>query len=188
MAKIYEIVKYGTPVLREKAEPVAEVTDEIRALARDMFATMHAANGVGLAAEQVGKRIALCVVQIPVEYDVEEEGGPRLNRDDLLRLALVNPRIVETSARTWKMSEGCLSFPDITGSVERPWAITLEFTDLHGKPRREQLQGFLARACQHEIDHLQGVVFIDRMSYARRLALKGRLRRLKDNTEAGAQP
>lgn len=180
MPHIYPIVTYGDPVLRQPAAPIPEVTDEIRTLARDMFATMRRANGVGLAAEQIGRPIALCVIEIPASYDTETDDGPRLNPDNLLKLALVNPKIVESSKRTWKLSEGCLSFPEISGSVERPWSITIEFTDLQGHPRRETVHGFLARACQHEIDHLNGTVFIDHFSYARRLALKGRLRRLAD--------
>ena len=187
MAKIYDLVKYGSPVLREKASPIESVTDKIRTLARDMFATMKEAKGVGLAAQQIGLTKAICVVEIPKEYDCEEEGGPRLNRDDMLKVALINPRIVEASEETWKMSEGCLSFPDINGSVERPWSVTIEYTDLQGKPRRETVHGFLARACQHEIDHLGGTVFIDRMSYARRFSLKGKLKRLKDATETSLQ-
>jgi len=183
MAKVYEIVKYGDPVLRQQTEPIAEVTDDIRALAKDMFATMQAARGVGLAGPQIGLSKAICVVEIPTDYDVEEEGGPRLNRDELLKMALINPRIVAESDDVWKMSEGCLSFPDITGAVERPWSVTIEFVDLQGTPRREEVHGFLARACQHEIDHLNGKVFVDRMSYARRLALKGKLKRLKAETE-----
>ncbi len=183
MAKVYEIVKYGDPVLRKQTEPIGEVTEEIRVLAQDMFATMQAAHGVGLAGPQIGLSKAICVVEIPADYDVEEEGGPRLNRDDLLKMAMVNPKIVAASDDVWKMSEGCLSFPEITGAVERPWSVTVEFVDLDGKARREEVHGFLARACQHEIDHLNGKVFVDRMSYARRLALKGKLKRLKAETE-----
>ena len=116
MSRILNIHTYGDPVLREPARPVASITPEIRELVADMYATMRAAQGVGLAAQQVGRTEAVCIIEIPEEYDREEENGPRLNPDVPLSLVLVNPEIVEKSNETCTMEEGCLSFPDIRGA------------------------------------------------------------------------
>ena len=182
MAKVLPIRTYGDPVLREKARPVPAVTPEIRALAEDMFATMRAAQGVGLAAQQVGRTEAVCVVELPESYDIEDENGPRLNPDVPLALALVNPRIVEASDETCSMEEGCLSFPEIRGNVERPWSVDIEHLGLDGKVRRTRLNGFFARAAQHEMDHLAGELFVDHFSHVKKLAVRGKLKRLQAET------
>ena len=182
MAKVLPIRTYGDPVLREKARPVPAVTPEIRALAEDMFATMRAAQGVGLAAQQVGRTEAVCVVELPESYDIEDENGPRLNPDVPLALALVNPRIVEASDETCSMEEGCLSFPDIRGNVERPWSVVIEHLGLDGQVRRTRLNGFFARAAQHEMDHLAGELFVDHFSHVKKLAVRGKLKRLQAET------
>lgn len=175
---------YGDPVLRRTAHPVPAVDDALRRTIDRMFDAMHKANGVGLAAQQVGLDIAVCVVEIPPDTDVETEGGPRLNPDSLLRIALVNPKIVSTSDDVWSMSEGCLSFPGITGSVSRPWSVTVDFLDAAGAPRRETFHGFLARAVQHEIDHLNAVLFTDHFSHVKKIASRTKLKRLRDDTLA----
>jgi len=182
MSQILPIRTYGDPVLREPSRPVEAVTPEIRQLVDDMFTTMRASQGVGLAAQQVGRTEAVCVLEIPESYDVEEEGGPRLNPDVPLRFALINPRIVEASSRTCSMEEGCLSFPGITGSVDRAWSIAVEHLDLNGEPRITKLQGFFARAAQHEMDHLAGDLFIDHFSHVKKFAVRGRLKRLQAET------
>ena len=182
MAKILNIRTYGDPILREAARPVPAVTPEIQALVEDLFATMRASQGVGLAAQQVGRTEAVCVVELPESYDVEDEQGPRLNPDIPLALALVNPRIVEASDETCSMEEGCLSFPDIRGNVERPWSVVIEHLGLDGRVRRTRLNGFFARAAQHEMDHLAGELFIDRFSHVKKLAVRGKLKRLQAET------
>ena len=174
MAKKLPIVKYGAEVLREKAEPVAEVTQELRDLAEKMIDTMHAAEGVGLAAEQVGRKEAICVLDVPEEYDRDKE-GLRLNPDVEMPLVLVNPLIVRASKESESLSEGCLSFPDITGTVRRPKTIDLEYLGLDNQKKAITLTGFYARAAQHEIDHLEGKVFTDRLSSLRRTMIKRKL-------------
>jgi peptide deformylase len=178
----YPIRIYGDPVLRTPAEPIREVDDSIRALARDMLETMRAESGVGLAAQQIGKTIALCVVHVPKEYDVDEEGR-RLNPETTMPLVLINPKLAKVSEAADKAEEGCLSFPDIRGKIPRAVEITVEFLDTQGQPRRLDLQRFAARVVQHEIDHLNGVLFIDRMSRVRRVAINGQLKRMKKETE-----
>ncbi|HXI20458.1 MAG TPA: peptide deformylase, partial [Gemmatimonadales bacterium] len=136
----------GSPVLRTESAPVETVDEEIRRFIADLFETMTAARGVGLAANQVGvaRRVAV----------VEAEGE---------RLVLVNPRILETSGRD-TAEEGCLSIPDLYGDVTRPLRIVLEATDEAGALYRRELAGLPARAVQHEIDHLDGILFLDHLS------------------------
>lgn len=174
--------QYGDPVLRQKAEYIKEINETIRILARDMVKTMRAANGVGLAAEQVGKTVSLCVVELPAVMDCNEDGVPN-NPYIPMPLTLINPVILHAGKETTIREEGCLSFPDIVGKIERPWSVTVRYKDLSGQYHEQAFHGMLARVVQHEIDHLNGVLFIDRMSHAKRLALKGRLKRLRQETE-----
>lgn len=182
MSKIQPIRTYGDPVLREPARPVKAFTKEIEALVDDLFATMRASQGVGLAAQQIGRTEAVCVVELPEGYDVEEENGPRLNPGVPLSLALVNPKIVEASDETCSMEEGCLSFPDVRGNVERPWRVVIEHLGADGKLRKTALNGFFARAAQHEMDHLAGELFIDHFSYVKKLAVRTKLKQLRAET------
>lgn len=182
MSHVLPIRTYGDPVLREPARPVAKLTPEIQTLIDDLFATMRASQGVGLAAQQVGRTESICVVELPEAYDREDEEGPRLNPDVPLALVLINPKIVEESDETCSMEEGCLSFPDVRGNVERAWSVVVEHLDREGRPRQTKLNGFFARAAQHEIDHLAGELFVDRFSYVKKLAVKTKLRQLRDET------
>jgi len=147
----------GSPVLRQRAAPVAQVDDEVRRLVADLFATMHNNNGVGLAANQIG---------IPRRVAVVDVGD-----DDPEPLVLINPRIVQTSEVTETAEEGCLSIPEIYADVERPLAVTVEALDLDGRACQRQVSGFKARAVQHEIDHLDGVLFLDHLSAVKRSLL-----------------
>ena len=183
MSRELAIQTYGNPVLRRTATPVAAVTPELKKLAKDMILTMHRANGVGLAAQQVGRPEAVGVVDVPADHDTEEKGGPRLNPGVEMPLVLFNPVITDASEdETSSMDEGCLSFPGINGAVERPWRIRVEFLDLDGNPRTQELQGYFARAVQHEIDHLNGTLFIDHFKYVKKLAVRNKLNRLKADT------
>ena len=155
----------GSPVLRQRAEPVARVDDEIRRLVDDLFETMRAAKGVGLAAPQVGMSQRVAVV------DVGEDVGPPL--------VLINPRIVESSDEVETAEEGCLSIPEIFGDVERPYAVVLEALDRDAKPYRIAVSGYQARAVQHEIDHLDGILFLDRLSAVRRSLLLAKWKKLR---------
>lgn len=186
MSKELSIETYGADVLRMTAVPVEAVTDALRKLADDMVLTMHRANGVGLAAQQVGHTEAVCVIDVPADYDVEEKGGPRLNPGVKMPMVMFNPVITEASEdETSTQEEGCLSFPGINGNVERPWRVKVRYLDREGKEREQELVGYFARAAQHEIDHLNGKLFIDRFTYVKKLAVRGKLNRLKADTLAG---
>lgn len=167
---------FGDEVLRAKAQPVGEVTDDIRQLARDMLATMYASRGVGLAAEQVGRTERICVIDVPV--DAEKEECRVANAGIAMPLVLVDPEILE-SAGQQRDEEGCLSFPGICVSITRADQVTLRYTDLEGQRRTITVRGLLARAVQHEVDHLDGVLLVDRMSAIQRLSVAGKLKRMR---------
>ena len=143
---IMEVLHLGNPVLREKSEPVAAVTQEIVQLVSDMFETMDMQRGVGLAAPQVGKLLRMFVITI----------------DDGVRRVFINPQIIETSVETCEIEEGCLSIPDVWESITRPSRVTVQALDEHGRPFTIEADGYLARVIQHEYDHLDGVLYIDR--------------------------
>jgi peptide deformylase len=170
---------YGDPVLREESQPVEKITPQLRELVQSMMETMHAERGIGLAAQQVGRTESVCVIDLPEEHDLDDD-GERLNPGVEMPMVLFNPEIVEVSKKTTGLEEGCLSFPDINGRIDRPWSIKLRYVNLEGEPIEMEAHGMLARVMQHEIDHLNGVLFIDRMSHVKRLALKGKLKRLRE--------
>jgi len=155
----------GSPVLRQRAPAVARVDDVVRRLVDDLFETMRAAKGVGLAAPQVGASQRVAVV------DVGEEFPPPL--------VLINPRIVESGAEVELAEEGCLSIPEIFGDVERPARVVLEALDREGEPYRVTVSGYKARAVQHEIDHLDGILFLDRLSAVKRGLLLAKWKKLR---------
>ena len=173
---------YGDPVLRMKATPVTKVDDRLRKLADDMVETMHAEDGVGLAAQQVGETVALCVVDIPVSADTTEDGR-RLNPDVPMPMALFNPVIVESSNEMDVCEEGCLSFPEIRAPVTRSAEVVVRWTDRGGATCEHRLRGLAARCVQHEMDHLNGVLISDRMSAVKKISLSGKLKRLRRETE-----
>ena len=152
-----EVVQFPDPRLKKVSEPVTEVTDEIRELARDMIEVMYDEPGIGLAAPQVGASIRMFVID--TEWSDEDKGkNPQV---------ILNPEIVSRAGRiTWE--EGCLSVPDYTATVERDAEIVLKGEDLDGKPIEEKCEGLRAVCMQHEIDHLDGVLFIDRISRLKR--------------------
>ena len=170
------ILKYGSSILRQKAVPVAAVTKEIRALAEGMLEAMHSVNGVGLAAPQVGRSEALCVIDIP--EDAEDKAFVEANAGIAMPLIMINPEITERMG-TLRRSEGCLSFPDLHVEISRAKTVTFAYTDLDGKRHVATASGLLARAVQHEIDHLGGTLLYDKMSPAQRLVHARRLRDIK---------
>jgi peptide deformylase len=155
----------GSPVLRQRADQVSGVDDAVRQLIDDLFDTMYAAKGVGLAANQVG--IAQRVAVVDTGGDAPEP------------LVLVNPTIVHRGEETETSEEGCLSIPEIFGDVERPLSIIVEATDRSGTRLRLATSGYQARAIQHEIDHLDGVLFIDHLSAVKRGLLLSKWKRLR---------
>lgn len=178
---ILEVRFFGDPVLRETGDVVEAFDDDLRALAGDMVETMKAEQGVGLAAQQVGLARMVCVVEVPAEYDTSEE-GERENPDIEMPLVLVNPRIKGTTEDEWTMDEGCLSFPGITAPITRPYSISFTYQDVDGETHEREAQGFVARVIQHEVDHLNGVLFVDHMTTVKRVALSGRLKRMRKET------
>jgi len=177
---IREIVIYGDPVLRKKGRQVNEITEEIRTLAQDMLETMHDAHGVGLAAQQVGESIQLTVVDVS---DAENRpsrmwiDGQEVDPKEHMPLILINPQL-ELGRETEIGPEGCLSFPEITADISRAEHINVKALDLDGKPVTFEADGLLSRAIQHETDHLNGILFIDRMSSATKATLGSKLKKL----------
>ena len=165
---VLNIVKYGAGVLREKAVPVTAINDDIRALVTDMLASMYAAEGVGLAAEQIGRTEAICVIDIPAE----EACGVKMP------LVLINPEIRELDGQQCGQ-EGCLSFPGIYVQVKRAEKAVVDYMDLDGNAASVEATGLLSRALQHEIDHLNGVLLVDKMSAVQKVAHAGKLKRMK---------
>jgi peptide deformylase len=165
---ILPIIETPDPRLREKSTPVEAVTDEVRTLIDDMFETMYAAPGIGLAAIQIGvpKRILVIDLQEP-----EEEGGEAV-RDPLV---FINPEILEASEQTQLYNEGCLSVPEMYAEVERSARIRARWLDRDGKTHEEELDGLLAICLQHEMDHLEGILFIDHLSRLKREMLLKKL-------------
>jgi peptide deformylase len=179
------IRKYGDPILRAKGKSVAEIDDNIRELAANMLETMHGVNGIGLAAQQVGEALQLTIVDIsPVEDRPSTMAldGIEVDPKQNMPLVLVNPEI-ETGPEKEIGSEGCLSFPEITGDVERAQWTKVRAKNLEGTLIEIEATGLLARALQHEIDHLNGILFIDRMSSVAKASLSSRLKRLQKETE-----
>lgn len=158
---IREIVLMGDPVLRRPADEVTDFDEALRTLVRDMWETMYHAEGIGLAAPQVG--VSLRVLVVDLRRDDEPEA----------RVALVNPRLTWTSEQVEKEPEGCLSIPGLEDVVTRPWAVRVEGFDPEGNPVAVEAEELFARALQHEIDHLDGVLFLDHLSpLKRRMAVK----------------
>lgn len=180
----YKITTYGNPVLRQTATVIPEVNDEVRKLADDMLETMYAEHGLGLAAEQVGATVSLCVIDVPPAADVDENGA-RENPDVAMPLVLINPEITERSDMLITGQEGCLSFPGIYANVSRCETVSVKFLDRNSTPVELKVKGLLARAVQHELDHLSGVLFSDRMSPVKKVALTGKLKRLAKETKRG---
>jgi len=178
------IVKYGDPILRAKGKRIEEVDERIRTLAADMLETMHAANGIGLAAQQVGAALQLTVLDIsPVEDrpSLMTLNGAKVDPALAMPLMLLNPRL-ELDEEIDSGNEGCLSFPDINADIDRAVSVRVEAETLEGETVRIEAAGLLARALQHEIDHLNGILFIDRMSSVAKASLASRLKRLQKET------
>ncbi len=158
---VLEIQVLGSPILREPTTPVAQVTDDLRRLFDDMFETMHAAKGIGLAAPQVGRRERLAVIDVG--------DGP---------LVVINPEIVKAEGSD-RAEEGCLSIPEIYGEVERAARVTVRALNEHGEPFELEADELLARCLQHEIDHLHGRLFVDYLSLLKRRSAMAKWDKLK---------
>jgi peptide deformylase len=184
---ILQILEYGDPILRAKGKPIEDIDDRIRELAANMIETMHAANGVGLAAQQVGEPLQLTVLDVSLAEDRPSTlklDGKEIDPTTAMPLVLINPE-VELAGENELGIEGCLSFPEITGNIERAKSVIVRAQTLEGGTIDIEATGFLARAIQHEGDHLNGILFIDRMNSAAKAALSSRLKRLHKETKRG---
>ena len=177
---IREIVIYGDPVLRAKGKRIQKTDEAIRQLAADMLETLHEANGVGLAAHQVGEALQLTVIDVSEAENRPSKmwiDGKEVDPKEHMPLVLLNPEL-ELGRETEIGPEGCLSFPDISADIARAAHLKVRATGLDGEPIEFEAEGLLSRAAQHEVDHLNGILFIDRMSSATKVALASKLKKL----------
>lgn len=183
---ILPIVKYGHPALRQKGARIERITPEIQRLIRDMLETMHAAHGVGLAAQQVAQALQLTVIDVREVTDrpstLEWDGQPA-HPNAFMPLVLINPEVKPLTAPVTG-PEGCLSFPEIFADITRPESVEVSALDGQGQPLRFRCGGLLAKAIQHEWDHLQGILFIDRMTIETKNKLRPELDALLEATQA----
>jgi peptide deformylase len=179
------IVHFNQPVLRKKGVSVKTFDAGLRALAANMIETMYAAEGIGLAAQQIGQALQFCVIDLrtaKAEFTWELDGRkPPL--DLCMPLALANPKVTVLPGIETSYEEGCLSFPEIRGDVIRPDAVRVDFQDADGLPHTLVCTGLLSRCVQHEVDHLNGVLFIDRMTKKVAQQLEPALKELKKKTK-----
>jgi peptide deformylase len=181
---ILEVIQYGHPVLREKGKRIERVTPELRQLAADMLETMYAENGVGLAAQQVGQALQLTVIDV---RDTERPSTMSVKQQpqdvaSWMPLVLINPHVSHPQGEQIGI-EGCLSVPEISADIRRAERVTVRAQTLEGATIEFECTGLLARAVQHELDHLNGILFIDRMDAATRASFAGKLKRLQQETE-----
>ena len=182
------IVHFNEAILRKKGARISTFDAALARLANDMVETMHAARGIGLAAQQIGQALQLCVVDLrEAEADYTWQlNGATPPKELIMPLILVNPRVAAVPVPTSVSDEGCLSFPEIRGDVERPDRITVTYQDPQGHTHTLEATGLLARCIQHEVDHLNGVLFIDRMDKKTLAGLEPALRALKKQTREAA--
>ncbi|MGJ1205779.1 peptide deformylase [Sphingobacterium lactis] len=174
------IVAYGDPVLRQKTEEIDEDYAGLKELIDNMFETMYAANGVGLAAPQIGLPIRLFVIDASPFGEDDEDGPGDPSAKDFKRV-FINPILVEESGDKWAFSEGCLSIPHINEEVMRQESVIINYLDENFEEQEEELTGLAARVVQHEYDHIEGKLFIDKLGPLKKAMLKGKL----DNISKG---
>ncbi len=183
---ILPIVKYGDPILRKKGARIERVTEEIQKVIDDMLETMRSVRGVGLAAQQVGHALQLAVIDVrgvkdrPSQLEMNDEPA---DVETFMPVILINPEITALSDVV-AGPEGCLSFPEMYADISRPESVEVRATNREGEPIQFRCGGLLARAVQHEADHLNGILFIDRMSKADKQELKPELEELQAETKA----
>jgi len=182
---ILPIVKFGDPMLRTKGKAIEKITPAIKRLIDDMFETMYDAAGVGLAAQQVGQALQLTIIDVRAVKDrpstMEIDGEP-VDVAAHMPLVLINPKITPFGNPT-KGPEGCLSFPEIYTDIMRPESVEVEATNVEGKPIHFKAGGLLSRAVQHEVDHLNAILFIDRMTAEAKAEVKDEIDALQAETK-----
>mgnify|MGYP001499917680 CR=1 FL=1 len=172
---ILPILSYGNSVLKKKALPISLKTTKLKSLIKNMWETMYAAEGVGLAAPQVGESIRLFIVDT---YPFSDNEDLSINERKFLKsfkMVFINPEIVEENGKECFFNEGCLSIPGIRENVKRRDSIRIKFQDLNGKFINESFSGIAARVIQHEYDHIEGVLFTDKLSYLKKKTIKRKL-------------
>ena len=182
---LLRVTHYGESILRQVGEPVTVFGDKLKALADNMLETMFAEEGIGLAAQQIDKALMFCVMDVSHLPDEELDyqlDGLRPPIELIMPMALANPVVKALPGKTVVAEEGCLSFPEIRGDVPRPEAIEVTYQDLNGTSHTMICSGWLARVVQHEVDHLNGRLFIDLMDKRKVRLLEGKLKRLKRET------
>ena len=186
---ILEVVKYGHPALRQKGARVEAITPDIKKFIADMFETMEAKHGVGLAAQQVGKALQLTVIDVREIQDrpsTLELKGKSADVNEIMPLVLINPEI-KPLGEPVAAGEGCLSFPEIYAEVSRPEAVEVRALNEKLKPIEFRAGGLLSRVIQHEMDHLNGILFIDRMAKKTKEEIRDELDKLQAATKAELQ-
>ncbi len=169
---ILPIYAYGQPVLKQVAKSITPDYPDLARLIADMWETMEEANGVGLAAPQIGKSIRLFVIDsTPMQAEGQEHEG--------VRQVFINAEILEEAGDDWSYGEGCLSIPDITGDVERPEAVTLRYQDEHFATHTQTFTGMNARVIQHEYDHIEGILFTEMLKPLKRRLVKRKLEKIR---------
>jgi peptide deformylase len=188
---LLNVVKYGDPVLRQRGADITAFDKALAAYARDMLETMVENDGIGLASQQVGQARRIFVADLLSRTTEAEKitlDGKLVPAALLMPLIVVNPEVDYLPGKKDVVEEGCLSFPEIRGGVTRPWAVRLRYQDLQGKAHVLETAGLLARVIQHEFDHVEGVLFIDRMDPKHVEELEPELKKLKKQTKAAAKP
>lgn len=183
------IVHYNDPILRTKGARITQFDEALARLARDMIETMHEAAGIGLAAQQVGRALQLCVVDLRIaeaEFDWTLDGA-RPPLDLFMPMVIVNPKLTVNAVPETSHEEGCLSFPGIRGTVNRRESLALAYHDEHGVPHTLACDGLFARCILHEVDHLNGVLFIDHMDKKTRASIDEAVKTLARETRDSAE-
>lgn len=172
---IYPIIAYGDPVLRKKTKELTQDYPKLEILLEDMFETMYAAHGIGLAAPQIGLPLRLFIVDATPFEDDEELSEEERTFVATFKRVFINAKIVEETGNEWAFNEGCLSIPDVREDVFRQETITIEYWDENFKKYKETIGGIAARIIQHEYDHIEGILFTDKLSPLKKRLIKGRL-------------
>lgn len=177
---VLPIVVYGDPVLRKVCVDIEKTHENLVQIIKDMYETMYQANGVGLAAPQVNKAIRLFIVDASPFAEVDEDEEPEFSAEEMKQMkgfkkTFINARIVEETGEEWKFNEGCLSIPKIREDVLRKPKLTIEYVDENFKKHTETYEGLIARVIQHEYDHIEGVLFTDKINPFKRKLISGKL-------------
>lgn len=182
------IVHFNSPILRKKGAKIASFDTKLAKLSAEMVETMHAAEGIGLAAQQIGQILQLCVVDLrPTQSDFQwDYDGTRPPLEIIMPMIIINPVVVPLPEPTTSYEEGCLSFPEIRGDIIRPDNICVQFQDLSGVSHTLVCNGLFSRCVQHEVDHLNGILFIDRMDKQVLAEIDPALKALKKQTRLAA--